>query len=400
VLAVGLFVAAVPALYAQRSVPPEAVRAGLEQLGLPAGFYPAYGTALLVFEALVCFVVAAVMVRRRSDDGMVLLTSLFLVLLGAANDPITQALVDVYPALDLPARLSSFVLSGAFILFVFLFPDGRFVPRWTRMLVPILIVAAFFTAFFADPLGEVNASNWDFMIFLGSFGVGVGTQVYRYLRVSGPVQRQQTKWVVLGIAAPFLSFPGTALLQAFAQNAAGPAPLLSELAGVTVITLAFLFFLLTLCVAVLKYRLWDIDVIVNRVLVYGTLTASLALVYVGSTVLLQSFFRALTGQDSQLAVVASTLTIAALFGALRRRIQAFIDRRFYRRKYDAKETLATFSARLRDETDLDALGDGLVGVVRETMRPRHASLWLREPATDEKPPADSERPTAVREERT
>ena len=143
-----------------------------------------------------------------------------------------------------------------------------------------------------------------------------------------------------------------------------------------------------------------IDVIVNRVLVYGTLTASLALLYVGSSLLLQSFSRALMRQDSQLAVVASTLAIAALFGALRRRIQAFIDRRSYRRKYDAKETLATFSAMLRNETDLDALSDELVGVARETMRPGHPSLWLREPATGKKPTADSPWPTALQGGRT
>ncbi len=378
-LTLGLFVAAVPALYLRNSSPAEAVRAGLEQLGLPVGFYPAYITGLLVFEAVVCFTLAAVMVRRRSDDGMVLLVSLFLVMLGAANDPIMQALLDVYPALKLPARLSNFVLQAAFTLFLFTFPDGRFVPRWSRALVPALIVAAFFAATLADPLGELTASNWDYLIFLASFGLGLGAQAYRYLRVSGPVQRQQTKWVILGITVTFLSFLGTALVQALTRDTAGPAALLSDLAGVTVITLAFLFFLLTLCIAVLKHRLWDIDVIVNRVLVYGTLTASLALVYLGTVVLLQGLFRALIGQESSLAVVASTLGIAALFSPLRRRIQGLIDRRFYRRKYDAARTLETFSARLRNETALDELNWELVSVVKETMQPAHASLWLREP---------------------
>nr|MDP9479032.1 hypothetical protein [Actinomycetota bacterium] len=264
-------------------------------------------------------------------------------------------------------------------LFMFTFPDGRFVPRWSRVLVPALIVASFFAASSADPLGEVTAANWDYLIFVASFGLGVGAQAYRYLRVSGPVQRQQTKWVILGITVTFLSFPGTVLLQALAGDVAGPAALLSDLAGVTVITLAFLFFLLTLCIAVLKHRLWDIDVIVNRVLVYGALTASLALVYLGTVVLLQGLFRALIGQESSLAVVASTLGIAALFSPLRRRIQGLIDRGFYRTKYDATKTLADFNAALRDETDLDRLGEDLVSVARETMQPEHASLWLREP---------------------
>jgi hypothetical protein len=130
-------------------------------------------------------------------------------------------------------------------------------------------------------------------------------------------------------------------------------------------------------IAVLKYRLYDIDIIINRALVYGPLTAMLALIYVGSVVGMQAAFRATTGQESTVAVVASTLAIAALFNPLRRRVQAFVDRRFYRSRYDARKTLEAFSAKLRDQTDLEALNGNLVGVVRETMQPEHVSLWLR-----------------------
>ena len=130
-------------------------------------------------------------------------------------------------------------------------------------------------------------------------------------------------------------------------------------------------------IAILRYRLYDIDIIINRTLVYGSLTVMLVALYLGGIVVLQRAFVLLTGEQSTLAVVASTLLIAALFNPLHRRIQAFIDRRFYRSKYDARKTLEAYSVKLRDETDLDALNDELVGVVMETMQPAHVSLWLR-----------------------
>jgi hypothetical protein len=143
------------------------------------------------------------------------------------------------------------------------------------------------------------------------------------------------------------------------------------------VTLSFAGIPVAVGIAILRYRLYDIDVLINRTLVYGSLTASLALVYLGSVVTLQYAFRAVSGQESQLTIVASTLAVAALFNPLRRRIQAFIDRRFYRRKYDARKILEGFSTTLRNETDLSALNAELVGAVREAMQPAYVSLWLR-----------------------
>jgi hypothetical protein len=147
---------------------------------------------------------------------------------------------------------------------------------------------------------------------------------------------------------------------------------------ILIINLALLGLPLFTGIAIVRYRLYDIDIIINRTLVYGTLTATVVAVYFGGVATLQALFRALTGQEqqSQLAIVISTLVIAALFNPLRRRIQAFIDRRFYRKKYNAAKTLEGFSLKLRDETDLDAVSDDLVGVVRETMQPAHVSLWF------------------------
>jgi hypothetical protein len=204
-----------------------------------------------------------------------------------------------------------------------------------------------------------------FFVF-GTLGA-VAAVVVRFRRSRG-VERQQMKWFLFAVA-PVLTIP----LEGYVPE------IVNQIAfGWVLIGLPT-----AIGIAVLKYRLYDIDVVINRTLVYGTLTVSLALVYLGSVALLREVIFGFTGQSSQLTVVASTLTIAALFNPLRRRIQAFVDRRFYRHKYDARKTLEGFGARLRGETDLEALGDDLVAVVRETVQPEHASLWLRDPAAGE-----------------
>jgi hypothetical protein len=157
------------------------------------------------------------------------------------------------------------------------------------------------------------------------------------------------------------------------------APAVFQVLGRFLWTLGFLSIPVSAAVAILKYRLYDIDRIINRTLVYGALTVTLVAVYVGSVLSIQYAFRGLTGSESQLAIVASTLLIAALFNPLRRRVQNFIDHSFYRRKYDAARTLEVFSAKLRDERDIDTLNSELLSTVRETMQPEHVSLWLREP---------------------
>jgi len=193
--------------------------------------------------------------------------------------------------------------------------------------------------------------------------------VVRYRRASG-VERQQLKWFALAAVLSCVYIVGELLsLQRLLGNTLWN---LLDTATNTALYVA-------VGVAVLRYRLYEIDILINRTLVYGSLTASLATVYFGGVTATEAIFRALTGhqQQPQLAIVVSTLVIAALFNPLRRRIQGFIDRRFYRRKYDAGKTLEAFSARLREETDLDALNEELLAVVRETMQPAHVSLWLR-----------------------
>jgi hypothetical protein len=214
------------------------------------------------------------------------------------------------------------------------------------------------------------------MLFVAGLGAVISLFV-RFRRARGD-ERQQIKWFASAAALSLV------WIIVFGQSTLGGLP-------EAIVALSFLLVIpsipIATGIAILRYRLYDIDLIINRTLVYGSLSASLALVYFGGVATTQALFRALTSQEQQpqLAVVVSTLAIAALFIPLRRRIQSFIDSRFYRRKYDARKTLEAFSAKLRDETDLDALSDDLVGVVRETMQPAHASLWLHhDPALKDK----------------
>jgi hypothetical protein len=211
--------------------------------------------------------------------------------------------------------------------------------------------------------------------------------VLRFLR-SGGEQREQIKWLafaasILGLGFASYVIPGNIL----PEDAGGADPLWENLLE-DAVTLSFAGVPVAVGIAILRYRLYEIDILINRTLVYGSLTATLVAIYFGGIVVLQRLFVVLTGERSTLAVVASTLLIAALFNPLRRRIQSFIDRRFYRSKYDARKTLDAFSAKLRDETDLEALNNDLVGVVRETVQPAHTSLWLRPDTTPQRQQPD------------
>jgi hypothetical protein len=263
----------------------------------------------------------------------------------------------------------------AWMLFFYLFPSGHFVPRWTRWLALcwVLFSGSWLFTPFGPPSWPPVLFNATILILWGSFVVA---QVYRYTRVSNAAQRQQTKWVVFGVAVAVAGVLTTIFTVGAAVDLQ-PEEVGRKMLSMLLMDAFMLSIPISIGIAVLRSRLFDIDVIINRTLVYGALTATLVALYFGGIVLLQTLFVVLTGEKSTLAVVASTLVIAALFNPLRRRIQSFIDRRFYRSKYDARKTLEAFSAKLRDETDLEALNNDLVGVVAETMQPAHVPLWLR-----------------------
>jgi MFS family permease len=303
---------------------------------------------------------------------------------------------DTLPGAKLTAWLTNWLfMAPVFIApcFLFLlFPDGRPAsPQWRPVVWAVAVVATvaiFATALgpgrldahpsvenplgLAEPFGEIArvVKVVTDVAAIPVFLVSLASVVVRLRRSRGR-ERLQVKWVAYAAVLTTANF-ATSFLVGLLPGGQTAADIffLIGVAGFTGIPVAA-------GIAILRYRLYEIDILINRTLVYGSLTVMLVAVYAGSIVILQGVLRALTGQESQLAIVASTLAVAALFAPLRRRVQSFIDRRFYRRKYDARKTLEAFSAKLRDETDLDALNGELVTVVRETMQPAHVSLWLR-----------------------
>ena len=380
-VSLGAFVAGVPVRYARLAHPTEGVRAALAEVGISPGGYALYTVGLDAIFVSVFAAVAGVIFWRRSDDPMALLAATMLVIWGTLNELFVAtpgAIVGMNPIVDAVLQLLTFVGYITWMLFFYLFPSGRFVPRWTRWLA-LLFGVIFFGLWNFTPFGPLT---WPPLLFnaavLAVWCSFLAAQVYRYAWVSDTAQRQQTKLVVFGVAVALAG----ALTTVFTVEAAVDLP--PEEVGSKMLSMLLMDafgLLIPLCIgiAVLRSRLFDIDIVINRTLVYGSLSVMLGLVYLGGVATTQAIFRALTGQEEQpqLAIVVSTLVIAALFDPLRRRIQSFIDRRFYRRKYDAIKTLEAFSFKLRDETDLSALSDELVGVVRETMQPAHVSLWLR-----------------------
>jgi len=393
VLSVGFFVASIPSFFAyihilcmgtaatcstsSQLAPDDLIR--LHKLGLSIDFFATYTIVLAIIFALGYWFVAAFLFWRKSDDRIALLAAVTLGTFPLAfNGQFLNTLSSPWWFL---AHCISFLGSVCIVLFFYMFPSGHFVPRWTRWVIVPSLAYWVFDVFF--PVAPFNPffrfPALDILMFLGIVGGMLVVQVYRYRRVSNPMQRQQTKWVVFGITMGIGGFLIVISIAVYFLSSLFPNGSLASLIGSATVYGLMLLIPLSIGFAVLRSELWDIDLIINRTLVYGTLTAVLALVYVGQVIALQFLLRGLISQTSDIAIVASTLAIAALFHPLRHRIQQAIDRRFYRRKYDAAQTLATFSATLRDEVDLEQLREALVAVVEETMQPAHVSLWLRKP---------------------
>ena len=393
----GFFVASLPVYYSQIqkacvdivtcNITGALSSQGLQELsgfGLSTGSYAALLTLFFMIIVTIWCGVGFLIFWRRSDEWFALLTAFLLVMFNTTYPgfPIT-ALTLAYPILTVPITIMGALGIASLALFLVLFPNGRLVPRWMGLflvLAMILTVSSALPPTF--PFNSYNPPWW--VIGLSNlivWGVIIFSQIYRYRRVSTRIERQQTKWVVLGIIVVLtgiIAFPP--IFNFFSPTYfSQPNTLSSVILGLVNYPILLLSLPITVGIAILRYRLYDIDVLINRTLVYGTLTAILALVYFGLIFILQYLLGGIINQNNDAVIVVSTLTIYAIFQPLRRRIQRIIDRRFYRSKYDAAKIIANFSSTLRDEVDLNTLNEKLVAVVQETMQPAHVSLWLRQP---------------------
>ncbi len=337
----------------------------LDQLHLSVAVAEGFLAALCVAVSVVYWLLGLLIFWRKSQEGIGLLVSLLLVLFGATGFLGFNLPAQTPPLFQLLAQVITYGLMWpAMLVFFFTFPTGRFTPRWTwAAFVPFFVVTMLASL-------PVTTSLVPAIALILTSLLPIVVQVYRYVRVYDPVQQQQTKWFVFGLSVVFLLVLIQGILQAVAPGSSA-ANSWYQLFNGPFWLLLWTILLLGVSIPILRYRLWDIDVIINRTLVYGSLTVLLVALYVGLILALQTLVHAVTGSFSEqpLVIVGSTLVIAALFRPLRQRLQASIDRRFYRRKYDAAKVVAAFSATLRNEVDLDQLREHLLAVVQETMQP-------------------------------
>jgi hypothetical protein len=409
IFVLGLFIFSLRPYIAQQTL---ALRPGerraLAELGLSVRFHTIYSVVLDTIIVVAFTTAAAGIFWRTSVDWVGRLTSVALLTLGVALSPSLDALARVRPTWELPILLLRGIAIDATLAVFYIFPDGRFVPRWLKILVIVWIgwaVAWFLFPFqpvrpeeLSLPLqilsrlltfGRGSLANFYRYLRVSSmllvlffwFGSGVFAQIYRYTKVATPVQRQQTKWVVFGLTAAVVGYFGFRLPLIVLPTLRRPGVdrllyyLIGEPISVALLGLAPISF----GISISRYRLWTIDPIIQRTLVYGTLTGALGVVYFGSVILFQQVFRAVTGYQSTLAIAVSTLVIAALIRPLRSRLQDFIDRRFYREKIDFRRAFTTFSREVRTIIELPELLNVLVTRTTELLHISHGAVFLRRP---------------------
>ena len=366
------------------SLTPENVRA-LAHIGLSISFYANLYMVIQVLYILVCVGIALLIVFKKPGQWVPLGLSCFLIWFSAYEGADYPALVAAYPVLNVPVQLLLFLGGGILGFYAFLtFPNGKFGSRWVLGFYLVSVFEGVLAVFITTPVFVLINSVFSFL----SFFIILGVLIYRSRRLLNAKERAATKWIIVSLSIfilfillVFILLPALAPADSFAL-------LIVNIAGFFGCGINIAGFLM----AILYANAFDIDVFVRRTLVYTLLTAILAVLYVGMILGSQLVFATFSTQAAQspLLLVGSTLVIAALFQPLRQGIQAMIDRRFYRSKYDAAKTIAAFSTILRQEVDLDQLHEQLLAVVQQTMQPSHVSLWLRKDEQHKRPNIDEE----------
>lgn len=348
------------------------------QNGMSESFLIFYTTVFGWLAHLVWVLVGLLLFWRKPDDWMALLLSLMLILF-------------VFEGMSTPAPFNVLasalygIAVGLFMVLPFIFPNGRWIPRWTIWLgLPIIALAAFGSG--AGGADQANTPPEGLLVFFGMVTVwlvgAVYAVIYRYRRISNAIERQQTKWVMTGVLGWTITLVPVTVIVVFFPPSQPSMERVNFLSWVAAPVYFFSYIFLAVCIliAVMRYRLWDIDVLIRRTVTYTLVVALLGVVYFGSVIVLQRVFAGIVGGDSEIITVLSTLAIAALFVPLRNHIQGAIDKRFNRKKYNAQQVMEKFSRTVRDETDIDTLTNELVNVVQETMQPKSVSVWLKREA--------------------
>jgi hypothetical protein len=355
------------------------LEAALTGLGLPGNFFALFSLALTLLFSLTFLACGWLILLRKSQDWFGLYLALLL-LIWAQGVGIFVEIPQIAWVNALNRYLAWLMWPGLFLL-LYLFPSGHITPRWARWFAwgfglfgayGLLITVLGFPPGSLIPVLPLVL----FVLLVGGYA-----QVYRY-RHAGALERQQVKWVVLALVLMAVSFTFISMLQNFTglgdpQKSGLTGALIYEMIFSAIGYLALMAVPISIVLAVLRYRLWDIDVIIRKTLVYAALTVTLAAVYFGMVTLLQALFTGISNQNSTISIVISTLVIAALVAPLQRRIQNDIDRRFFRKKYDAQKTLEAFSTQVRGDVELEQLTAHLLAVVEETLQPETVTLWLR-----------------------
>jgi signal transduction histidine kinase len=370
-----LLAAAIVARYDQLTNPPVPVLRGLTELGLTAHAYALYTLALSALFTLACFMVGALIAWQKPSDAMALFVSLFMLMLGALYGPNAAALEEAYPVAYVLIMLGYAFVIGAQILMLFLFPDGRFVPRWTRG--PVLIWIALLLLFMSLPGESMDAGPGVLggILLISGLATGVAAQIYRYVRVSTTTERQKTRWVVFGVAVAALGFMLLLMSEAFfpSLTQSAGADLLYDMARETGVAFAAILIPVTVGIAILRNHLWDIDVVINRTLVYGALTVSTIGIYALVVGGLGALFQ---GQGNALVSLLAAGLIAVLFAPLRDRLQRAVNRLLYGERDDPYMVLSRLGQRIGVALAPDAVLPAVVDSVREALKLPYTAITL------------------------